>query len=147
MNYKATVNKITQYEIAMLDENVSGADFSRYMSKIHTLREQLFYSLIDLASKNKEFKKVLTEDALRFILLEENLLIKDIPSSQFSGFLKEIEETYLNLKEIDDKDIILKAIITRLSNVINSLRTKHEERIAEVYFLLNQVREIKQKEV
>jgi len=147
MNYKATVNKITKYEIAMLDENVSGADFSRYMSKIHTLREQLFYSLIDLASKNKEFKKVLTEDALRFILLEENLLIKDIPSSQFSGFLKEIEETYLNLKEIDDKDIILKAIITRLSNVINSLRTKHEERIAEVYFLLNQVREIKQKEV
>ena len=147
MNYKATVNKITQYEIAMLDDGVSGTDFSKYMSKIHTLREQLFYSLIDLASKNAELKKVLTEDALRFVLLEEHLLTKNLTSAQFTKFLNELEETYKNLQEIDDNDVILKTIFLRLNNVINTLRTKHEDRITDIYLLLNQIREIKEKEV
>ena len=147
MNYKATVNKITQYEIAMLDDGVSGTDFSKYMSKIHTLREQLFYSLIDLANKNAELKKVLTEDALRFVLLEEHLLTKNLTSVQFTKFLIELEETYKNLQEIDDNDVILKTIFLRLNNVINALRTKHEDRITDIYLLLNQIREIKEKEV
>lgn len=147
MNCQATVNKITQYEIAMLDNGVSILDFSKYMSKIRTLREQLYYALIDSAHKKQESRKMLVDDALRFILLEEKILSKEISSNQFSSFLKELEETYLNLKEIDFEDNILQAIIARLSNVVAILRTKHEERIADIYNLLNKIREIKEKEI
>ncbi|MBR6779135.1 MAG: hypothetical protein IKM43_03230 [Clostridia bacterium] len=147
MKHEATINKITQYEIAMIDNNISTVDFSKYMSKIQTLREQLYYSLISKAEKNATFRDVLIEDALRFILLEEKILCKDISNVQFYTFLKKIEETYQNLQELDQNNILLNAITTRLNNVISFLRNTNNERIADIYSLLNQIRELKEQEI
>ena len=147
MNCQATINKITQYEIAMMDDGISVVDFSKYMNKIHMLREQLYYALIDSAHKKQESRKILIDDALCFILLEEKILSKNISGSQFANFLKELEETYLNLKEIDFENKISQTIMARLSNVVAILRINYEERIADVYNFLNKIREIKEKEI
>lgn len=147
MNYKTTVDKITQYEIAVLDKNVSPSDLTKYIGKINTLREQLFYALIDVAKKKQSACSVLIDDAIRFMVFEEHLLCKDVTNSQFNGFLKDISTTYQNLQEIDNQEVVYNAIISRLNNVIVQLRNNHEERIGDVYSLLNEIRKFKQQEL
>ena len=141
MQHTATINKIVQYEAALLDSNITSSDFTKYVEKISTLREQLFYSIADQAKKNKTLKKLLIEDAVRFVQVEEVLLTRNIPQKQFSSFLQSINETYQNLQEFDTDKTLLNNINQRLNNVIKALRNSQNDRIADIYSLLYQISE------
>jgi len=141
MQQNATINKIVQYEAALLDTNLTSSDFARYVEKISTLREQLFYSLADKAKKNKNLKNLLIEDAVRFVQVEEVLLTRDLSQKQFSSFLQYINETYENLQEFDEDNTLLNSITQRLTNIIKSLRLQKSDKISDVYSLLYQIRE------
>lgn len=141
MQHTATINKIVQYEAALLDSNITSSDFTKYVEKISTLREQLFYSIADQAKKNKTLKELLIEDAVRFVQVEEVLLTRNIPQKQFSSFLQSINETYQNLQEFDTDKTLLNNINQRLNNVIKALRNSQNDRIADIYSLLYQISE------
>ena len=141
MQHTATINKIVQYEAALLDSNITSSDFTKYVEKISTLREQLFYSIADQAKKNKTLKKLLIEDAVRFVQVEEVLLTRNIPQKQFSSFLQSINETYQNLQEFDTDKTLINNINQRLNNVIKALRNSQNDRIADIFSLLYQISE------